>query len=275
MIKPAFDNYPNISQSFRITGILILGFILLSPFKWILNNVMNKEFAFLLYYLLAFGLSFWFVYSRRKNKTGAHSFNLAIESKPVIPLLIISTIVLNFGIIALLIDVIPMPESLEIAFTEAVNQKGFFTFVAMVVAAPILEELIFRGVILDGLLRVYTPFKSIVISSFLFGLVHLNLHQLIGGFLFGCFSGWVYYRTRSLLPSIIIHAVANLGGFITRYLVDIESLMDKSPVELYGGSTNLTLAIGGSIVIFLICIYYLKKEFLRVDIKNGNTQHWF
>ena len=137
----------------------------------------------------------------------------------------------------------------------------------MVIAAPILEELIFRGVILDGLLKKYTPAKSILISSLLFGLVHLNPWQFITGLIIGIFSGWVYYRTKSLSLSIIIHASANLSGFLMRYFIDFDSSMDETLLQMYGGLTNLILAIVGSIIIILICIFYLQKEFNKQKVE--------
>lgn len=154
-----------------------------------------------------------------------------------------------------------MPESIKEALLNTASQTGIFTFLAMVVAAPILEELIFRGIILDGLLKNYSPIKFI--SSFLFGLVHLNPWQFVGGLLFGIFIGWVYYRSGSLSLSIIIHAAANLIGFLMRFFIDVDSMMDKTIIEVFGGLTNLILAIGGSVIILSICIFYLNKEFYK------------
>jgi uncharacterized protein len=141
------------------------------------------------------------------------------------------------------------------------SQTGVFAFILMVIAAPILEELIFRGIILDGLLKRYSPIKSILISSLLFGLVHLNPWQFLTGLIIGVFSGWIYYRTRSLSLSIIIHASANLSGFLMRCFIDTDSSMDDTLLEMYGGLTNLILVIVGSIIIVTICIYFLKIEF--------------
>jgi membrane protease YdiL (CAAX protease family) len=141
-----------------------------------------------------------------------------------------------------------------------------------VIAAPILEELIFRGIILDGLFKKYSPIKSILISSMLFGLVHLNPWQFVAGLIIGIFSGWVYYRTRSLSFSIIIHAAANLSGFAFRYFIDFDASMDDTLVEMYGGLTNLILAIIGSIIIVAVCVYLLSKEFSRAASRDGNPQ---
>jgi len=187
------------------------------------------------------------------------------------------TIALLFGIISPIGSLIPMPESVKKAFLDFGGQTGIFAFVLMVIAAPILEELIFRGIILDGLLKQYTPVKSILISSLLFGLVHLNPWQFVTGFIIGIFSGWVYYKTRSLTLAVIIHATANLSGFLMRHLIDVESSLDDSLLEMYGGSQKLLLAMVGSIVAVTIYIYYLTGEFnkmkpISVSSRNGADQ---
>jgi membrane protease YdiL (CAAX protease family) len=254
-------NYPNVAQSFGIAGIVILGTILLSPVNLVLTKFIGKEGSMFIYYLLAIGIPFWIVYSIRKNKTNDNSFNTIIENKRIIPFLIVGTVALLLGIISPISNLIPMPESVKQVFMDFGSQTGIFAFLLMVIAAPILEELIFRGIILDGLLRKYSPIKSIFISSFLFGIVHLNPWQFVTGLIIGIFSGWIYYRTKSLLPSIIIHATANLSGFILRYFIDIDASMDESLIEMYDGITNLILAILGSIIIVSICVYCLKEEF--------------
>ena len=273
MTEPTAKNYPDVAQSFGITGILILGMLFLSPVNLLLNNLIGKEASMLIYYLLAVGIPFWIVYAIRKSKTNENSFNLAIENKRIIPLVILGTIALLFGIIAPIGSLIPMPESIKKVFMDFMSQTGFFPFFLLVIAAPILEELIFRGIILDGLLKMYSPTKSILISSLLFGLVHLNPWQFVTGLMIGIFSGWVYYRTRSLSFSIIIHASANCSGFLMRYLTDIDSSMNDSLVETYGGWTNLILSIVCSVSIAAVCIYYLGKEFERfkAEMATNNT----
>lgn len=266
-------NYPNVAQSFGIIGIVILGTLFLIPVNLILNKLIGKEASMFIYYLLANGLPFIIVYTIRKRKTGEDSFNLNIENKLTIPFVVIGTVALLFGIISPIGNLIPMPESIKKAFMDFGSQTGFFTFMLMVVAAPILEELIFRGIILDGLLKKYSPEKSILLSSFLFGLVHLNPWQFVTGLIIGIFAGWIYYKTKSLSLSIIIHASANMSGFLMRYFIDIDSYMDDSLVEMYGGLSNLILVIVGSIIIVSICIYFLRKEFNKQKLENGSTQH--
>jgi hypothetical protein len=258
-------SYPNVAQSFGITGIVVLGMIVMSPLNLVLNKLIGKEASMFIYYLLSIGIPFFVVNEIRKKNTGENSFNLTIENRRIIPFLMAGTIALLFGIISPLGSLIPMPESIKKAFLDFGSQTGIFAFFLMVVAAPILEELIFRGIVLEGLLKQYNPVKAILVSSLLFGLVHLNPWQFVTGFIIGIFSGWVYYKTHSLTLAVIIHATANLSGFLMRYVIDVGSSMDDSLLEMYGGSLNLILAIVGSIVVVSICIYFLNREFIKME----------
>ena len=260
------SDYPNISQSFGITGIVISGMLLLIPLNLVLNKVIGKEASMLIYYLFAIGIPLGIIYSIRKSKTNIGTFSVALENKRIIPYLIICSIALLFGIVSPIGNLIPMPESIKKAVLELGSQTGIYAFILMVIAAPVMEELIFRGIILDGLLKKYAPVKSILVSSLLFGTVHLNPWQFVTAFFIGIFSGWVYYKTRSVLPSIIIHASINLSGFYMRFILDLDSAMDKSLAEMYGGLTKMILIISGSILIASICIYFLIKEFNKTDL---------
>ena len=85
-------------------------------------------------------------------------------------------------------------------------------FVAIIVA-PLTEEVLFRGVILRGLLQRFSTVGAIAISAMLFGLIHLNPWQFVTAVILGCVFGWWYVRTNSLLPSLAGHAVVN-GAFV-------------------------------------------------------------
>jgi membrane protease YdiL (CAAX protease family) len=73
----------------------------------------------------------------------------------------------------------------------------------------VLEEMLFRGVILRAFLRRYPAGIAIVHSSAIFGLAHLNLYQFLVGLMLGLLLGWLYERTRSLWPCIALHGAYN------------------------------------------------------------------
>jgi len=84
----------------------------------------------------------------------------------------------------------------------------------LVIVAPITEELLFRGLILRGLLGRYGATKSILVSAALFAVLHLNPWQLMPAMLLGVLLGWWYVRTRSLIPCLFGHALNNSMIFL-------------------------------------------------------------
>jgi uncharacterized protein len=266
-------NYPNIAQSFGISGMLILGLIIFSPVAFLLRKFIGNEASFLVYYLVAVGITSWIILKIQKKKTDNISFKISIENKRIIFFVIFGAIFLYCGIVSPITALIPMSESHKEAFINNGGQIGIFSLLQSIIAAPILEELIFRGVILDGLLKKYSPVKSILISSLIFGLVHLDPSQFVVGLIMGIFTGWIYYKTRILTLAILIHSVYNLASILMLHYLISDSMKDSILLGMYGGLINLIFVIMGSIIAIVICIYFLRKEFDREDIKIGSSQH--
>jgi len=85
----------------------------------------------------------------------------------------------------------------------------------IVIIAPIVEELIFRGVIMSGFSRNYHPVFAIFFSALLFALFHLNPWQFAAAFALGLILGWIRIRTGSVLACIAGHALHNGLVFLT------------------------------------------------------------
>lgn len=96
------------------------------------------------------------------------------------------------------------------------------TIVRIAIVAPIVEEILFRGILLKGFLKNYSVRKSIVVSALLFGIIHMNPWQFSGAFIHGIFYGWWFYKTRSLIPCILGHALNNSLSFIVTNLLGLE-----------------------------------------------------
>ena len=261
--------YPNISQSFGIAGIMILFQLVFVPIIS-LGNFIGKEFSLYLYYVLSIGSAFLIVYTNRKRKTGKDLINISVPDKYIVLPVIVGTLAIMHGVTIPISSLIPMPDILQQAFLDTFGGNGVFTFLTIVIAAPVLEELIFRGIMLEGLLAKYSPVKSIVVTSILFGIAHLNPWQFVSAFALGLFTGWVFYKTRNLSFCIIIHATNNLIAFIAGLFAD-ESAFDQTMTEYYGGAVNYALVIIISIAILCGCILFLKSRFLRNEPTVSDT----
>lgn len=103
----------------------------------------------------------------------------------------------------------------EIVFTAARGLPELvLAFAALVVIAPLVEEVIFRGLLLPALSRRFGIVAASIVSSFLFAAVHWQLNVGIITFIMGLLLSWLYYRTRSLWPAIMFHSLKNLLAFI-------------------------------------------------------------
>jgi membrane protease YdiL (CAAX protease family) len=107
----------------------------------------------------------------------------------------------------------------------------------------IFEEVAFRGIVLTVFLGKYSEGKSIIFSALGFGLIHLLnllnggdlvwiLGQVVWAFTIGLFYGYVFVKTRSLLPSMIVHYLGNVFiGSLTGYMQSRASIEIQA---LYG-----------------------------------------
>ena len=76
--------------------------------------------------------------------------------------------------------------------------------------APIGEEICFRGIILGGLLKTRCrPWLAILVSAIIFASFHGFGANFVTAMLFGILAGWLYWRTGSIIPGIIIHITNN------------------------------------------------------------------
>lgn len=137
-----------------------------------------------------------------------------------------------------------MPKSMLKSIGEIIEMP-FIIYVCIV--GPAMEEFVFRGVILGGLLKKYLVKKSIIVSALLFGIVHLNGIQFINGFLLGVLLGYVYVKTKSIYLCMYSHMLFNSIVFVLAY------------VPYMNRTQNLFVVISLTILGVVFIIYGLKK----------------
>ena len=131
-------------------------------------------------------------------------------------------------------------------------------FISVVIIAPIVEELIFRKLMIDRL-SVYGDKAAIIFSSVAFGLMHANLYQFFYAALLGALFGYVYTKTHDVKYTILMHTLVNFLGSI------VALPAQKAILELYeilefaalGEPVNiLALIVSGTIVLAYSNIEY-------------------
>ena len=100
----------------------------------------------------------------------------------------------------------PEPQAAEQAIALV---DPWLVVVAVVILAPIAEEVFFRGVVFNAWLREGGRRWAFLGSSALFALIHISVVALVPIFLLGLALAWVYQRTGNLLAPIAMHATVN------------------------------------------------------------------
>lgn len=93
-------------------------------------------------------------------------------------------------------------------------------FVLVCLLAPVLEEMLFRGIILRSFLQQYERGYAILGSAVIFGFAHGNIYQLPVAVVTGVALGWLYERSRSLIPCIALHMAFNGGAMLLAAFAD-------------------------------------------------------
>lgn len=223
-----------------------------------LKDLLETEVLFLIEYLAIMGAAFGIVWFIRKKITGQTSFRFRTGGSRLVGLSLLVTIVTLFGVTIPLshftMQLIPVPDFFKKIFESLGDMNHWANVLTGVLVAPVLEELIFRGIMLDGLLKKYSPATAIFVSSFFFALIHLNPWQFVTAMIVGILIGWVYYHTRSLSLAILMHLANNLVVTLLGFIFPNQDAWkgDLSLVDFYGGWVPLTIITGTSLVILVV-----------------------
>lgn len=155
-----------------------------------------------------------------KPKLLKHSIN------PMSFLKIFTLFIFFFLILDVLSTWIKLPSLSEPIFDDQFKQNPGLFFVTVVVIGPIMEELVFRGAILGYLFSHTSKLPALLFSSFLFGLIHFSLDQIVWGSIAGIFLGYAYIKSQNILMPIFFHMLNNAIYFILKSYGDASSIWE-------------------------------------------------
>lgn len=87
------------------------------------------------------------------------------------------------------------------------------------VAAPLFEEIIFRGFLLPSLTRYFSTWGAIAASALLFAIAHLQLSELLPLATLGAVLGFTYARSGNLLAPMLLHCLWNSGTLLSLFVL--------------------------------------------------------
>lgn len=265
------SRYPSLPQAWGIFGIFVavsLGLGLMFATLLPAIGINNQSIINFIGYNISMALIIWIVW-RLKPAAGPEKKMMYFNRIPAILFVILLLLSLSLNVVLdPITTAIPMPEFIEELFAM-LTKRDMWTFLTVGITGPILEEVLFRGLILDGFLNRYKPGKAIFWSAFLFGLFHLNPWQFIPAFLIGLLLGYIYFKTRSLFPVILIHLVNNSFSYLTVYIFgeDVQSYHD-----IFTESGQYLMFLALALIIFTFCLGWLVKTIKEESHFKQETQ---
>jgi membrane protease YdiL (CAAX protease family) len=103
-----------------------------------------------------------------------------------------------------------------VAIFEATSSPGLLLAGGSIVA-PIVEEIFFRGFVFSGLRPRYGWQKAALISSAVFAVAHFQPAAIVPIFILGFIFAYLYHRSNSVWPAILMHVLTNALGLIAAY----------------------------------------------------------
>lgn len=160
---------------------------------------------------------------------------------------------------------ITMPESTEAMFEGIMREP--LGYMAIGIFAPVVEEIVFRGAILRILLGLFSRswhWVAIIFSALIFGAIHLNLAQGLHAFVIGLLLGWMYYRTSSIVPGILLHWINNTVAYLMFHLMP--QFGDGKLIDFFHGDESLMYkGLGCSLLIILPSLFQIARRMKQAD----------
>lgn len=202
--------YPNGVDLLAIVGILLLSGVLASVVVALLTKFApwDSNLIMLIGYVIQMGMAIAFVAVQQHVRHAASSLWRSKGRRVSAPLILWGCVLIFVTgiVIEPLLDLFPS------AYLDFVNQSigtGGWSILMTVVLAPIMEETLFRGLIQGAITERDGATRGILLSALLFGVIHVIPQQVINAFLIGIILGYIYFRTRSLITVMLLHALNN------------------------------------------------------------------
>ncbi|WP_281616018.1 type II CAAX endopeptidase family protein [Flammeovirga sp. SubArs3] len=263
LLKKTF--FPNIWETLLFT-ITLLGEVYLSKqLGDFLKSSDVPEFLILtMKNILLLSLITYLVYRYQQYRNS----NTKLELSKVNAMIVLFSICAHFCIIIAI-----GPLTLIPWFNEAIPAVPLETNVPLKAAivvfiAPFLEEVIFRGIIQRGLLKNYSPWIAISVSGLAFGLCHIingSVVQFIFTAVYGLFWGWIYYKTRNLAYTIILHIFQNGITFIQ--LLNLNGAPQTNEFD-FEDPIMMVRTISTVVIFSLSALFFNKLIILKLNGQN-------
>lgn len=187
--------------------------------KWVLdvryNQFLAKYTSLILIVTDSLVLLFlWVFFAIRKKKLAAEA-GMRKFSVGFVPWIILAGAALAV-FISFAMSFLPKAWLMEYAAASnsVAGKVTILSLAATVVAAPVVEEILFRGIILSRLGKAMPAALAVLLSALVFGLMHGQILWIAYAAFLGIFLALVAVKTKSTLASMLMHVTFNLAGML-------------------------------------------------------------
>ena len=271
-LRPGRRKFPTVGDLFAMLGIafgaqIVVGtaamvFLLFAghglDFKSLEPAALGKVMAALYFCSMSITLAGILCYRRARGGSGPWA---RFSARGLNPALLLWAFVLMFAVGVVLEPLLSLLPEVPNAYG-----RGAWAIVTVVVMAPLFEEVIFRGVLLESTRAKYGVMAAWLVSSAVFGIVHVHPTVAVNAFAIGLVLGFVYMRTDSLWSTIILHAVNN--GIA--YLALVTGHGNAMLIDLVGSRTLYVLIYIGALAVFAVSGYMMLLALRRLKAEDKN-----
>ena len=190
----------------------------------------------------------WIMARRRKQSLASFTGLSAPARFPLLVLAAAAGLAAAFWA-TIAVNLIPWPEGLMESYQQEsaalTTTKPIMDFLAVVIVGPLVEELLFRGIIYDALCTVVPAGAAVIFQGMLFGSVHGTLIWMAYALFMGCVLGYLRKRTNSLRPCILMHMVFNGSAYLFNWFAN----------RYWEDSATVTFVFIASAFVLLLSLY--------------------
>jgi membrane protease YdiL (CAAX protease family) len=171
------------------------------------------------------------------RSTASFRFPQPLRTVPAVILLTVAGWIVSMQVGMTTEQLVPMPKAIEDLFRQLLDRsQPLGLLAAIVVAAPLTEEYLCRGIVLPALQRRWGSAIAIVGSALAFGALHMNPWQFFYAALLGVTLGWLRVQSGSIVPGVLLHALNNLISWVLlihpSLIPNGQSFVDKTAQEV-------------------------------------------
>ncbi|MFA9465988.1 MAG: lysostaphin resistance A-like protein [Velocimicrobium sp.] len=138
----------------------------------------------------------------------------------------------------------------------------------------VLEEIVYRGVFFHEY-RNLNPRKGVILSAFLFGLMHMNFNQFFYAFVMGMIFAIIVEATDSILSSMIVHFTINASSVLLAYFIPkMQNIMGNQTFDAVQLNHKVLLpiiAFYGVVAVFSTIVAFIILKVIAANAKRPNA----